>query len=202
MTVLSFREATEVTFERQRADNLHLRAQVDALKADLAMMGGRLRAEATECAYLEGENELLQGKNVRLEAELAQLREMYADRDSDLAYEFERGNKEEQDCQHWRERAETAEAALEDVVMEPSRYPDLSARLQNVVDHMVSIARVALASRPPAAQSHPIDASGPCSKLGGCTCDGDSDEDDHAMLNDTEWVYHIQRRDHTLRETK
>lgn len=86
-----------------------------------------------------------------------------------------------------------------------------------------------------AAQPQPIDASGPCSKLGGCTCDGDGDEDTgstpggyraargvlhrghdaeppesiirkmrdedgDAMLDDTEWVYHIQQHTHTLRD--
>ena len=109
MACLSFREATEVTFERQRADNLHLRAEVDALKASydkLLNIGIDKTRLLTEQLKTE---DTLRIKIERLKAFLAVQREMYQDRDSDLAFEFERANKAEQDLEHWRERAEAAE---------------------------------------------------------------------------------------------
>jgi hypothetical protein len=133
MAVLSFREATEITFEAQRADNLHLRAEVDALKADLA-----------------------------------QLRELYQDRDGDLAFEFERANALE--AQNERLGAENERLTDDGVQYEhvqPNGKPVLIAENERL---RAEVARLT------AAQSHPAILRGPCSGNGGC--DDPPDEDD------------------------
>lgn len=58
------------------------------------------------------ERDDLKADNARLTTGLQQLGKLYADRAGDLAFEFARANEAEQDGQHWRERAETAEAKV------------------------------------------------------------------------------------------
>ena len=93
----------------------------------------------------------LQAEIKRLQDELVQLQEMYQDRDSDLAFEFKRANREEQESQHWKDRAD-----------------DLGDELEEL---RIEIKRLTL-------DTTTVSMAGGCSKQGSCDCLADSFEYD------------------------